>query len=57
MMCYHCETEVQYVVPITKQLYDEDNIEAGVSTEHWCLNCINNIDSDGDLNIGIPRTK
>jgi hypothetical protein len=56
-MCYHCETEVQYVVPITKQLYDEDNIEAGVSTEHWCLNCINNIDSDGDLNIGIPRTK
>ena len=55
MICNHCENEVSFVIYVVKQLYSVDNLESGIANEYWCMNCIQNSDSDlgGDTKVSI----
>jgi len=55
VICAKCQENVEYVLPVFKQLYDEQGIETGVADYHYCISCIQNLDAED--NIGIPRSK
>jgi hypothetical protein len=58
-MCQSCQTDTNLLIPVLKRVNRDDLIEEKISNEYWCVSCINNADftSDGDINLGIPRTK
>jgi len=55
MICGHCEEEVGHVIPLMKQLYDENGVETGVNEVYYCFSCIQNLDAED--NVGVPLSK
>lgn len=59
MICGNCENEVSFVVPVAKQLYDNDNMETGIANQYWCFKCLTNNgqdDESADSFIGVPSS-
>jgi len=53
MQCFNCHEEVDKVITVYKQMYDQEGLDAGIVNSYWCLRCIQNTDENRDESVNV----
>ena len=55
MICENCNEDVNHLLPILKQYYDEEGLPTRTGQVFYCFSCVQNLDAED--NTGIPLSK